>query len=295
MGRVEGRMMRRFAVVGSPIEHSLSPLLHQTAYAELGIDDAEYTRFEIGAGQLAAALSDDGPCAGIDGFSVTMPGKAEAFAVAHEHDATSALLGVANTLLRLPSGGWRAENHDVYGIAQALRDHGVEQISTLGILGSGATAASALAAGAQLGASTALITARDRVKTDLLVPVAERLGLQLVRIDWADSHRVLEADAAVSALALPGTEALLEAWATIALPTSAQAVLDVLYDPSPPPLAALLRSRGIETADGLDMLVHQADMQLRSMLGITQAPVEAMFAATRAVVADAESVDSPGG
>lgn len=294
MGGVEGRMMRRFAVVGSPVEHSLSPLLHQTAYAELGIDDAEYTRFEIGAGRLAASLRGDGPCAGIDGFSVTMPGKAEAFALAEEHDSTSALLGVANTLLRLPSGGWRAENHDVYGIAQALRDHGVEKISTLGILGSGATAASALSAGAQLGASTALISARVRGKIDLLAPVAERLGLQLARIDWADSHRVLEADAVVSALALPGTEALVEAWATIALPTSAQAVLDVLYDPSPPPLAALLRSRGIATADGLDMLVHQADMQLRSMLGITQAPVEAMFAATRAVVADAESVDSPG-
>ena len=281
--------MRRFAVVGSPIEHSLSPLLHQTAYAELGIDDAEYTRFEIGAGQLAAALSEDGPYAGIDGLSVTMPGKAEACALAEEHDATSALLGVANTLLRLPSGGWRAENHDVYGIAQSLRDNGVEQIGTLGILGSGATAASALAVGAQLGASTALISARDRSKTDLLVPIAERLGLQLVGIEWADSHRVLEADAVVSALALPGTEALVEAWERIALPTSAQAVLDVLYAPSPPPLAALLRSRGIATADGLDMLVHQADMQLRSMLGIARAPVTEMFAAARAMVADGDN------
>lgn len=282
--------MRRFAVVGSPIDHSLSPLLHRVAYRRLGVRDAEYSRYEVPAGELAAFLT-EGPGRSLSALSVTMPGKAEAFAMAVEHDDTSALLGVANTLHRV-EGGWRAENHDVHGIAQALRDHGVSRILTLGVLGSGATAASALAAGARLGASEVLVSARDRAKIEQLGPVAQRLGLRLEAVAWERSHQVLEADAVVSALALAGARAVAAAWELRTVPVTARAVLDVLYAPSPPPLTTLLRTRGIETADGLEMLVHQADMQLRAMLGIAQAPTAVMLTAARRAVMDDEQTEA---
>lgn len=272
--------MRRFAVVGSPIAHSLSPLLHSTAYAALGLDDAEYGRHEVRAGELEAFLR-SGPGRELEGLSVTMPGKPEAAALASERDELTALLGVANTLLRRPDGTWRAENHDVHGIAQALRDHGAREVHSLGVLGSGATAASAVAAAAELGAERVILSARSPEKLADARGVGERLDLSVTVLDWERSHEILSADCVVSALALAGAQAVAEAWAQHELPAPRGAVLDVLYAPSPPPLAALLRERGYETADGLEMLVHQADRQLRAMVGVDAAPTAAMLAVAR--------------
>lgn len=271
-------MVRRFAVIGSPIEHSLSPVMHLAAYRALGIEDAQYGRYEVREGELRAfVVSPAG--AQLDGLSVTMPGKPEARALASERDAMSGLLGVSNTLLRRPDGGWRAENHDVHGIAAALRDHGAGSPQTVGILGSGATSLSAVAAAERLGASRILLTARSEERAAEAAGLAERLGMGVVMIDWARSEEVLGADAVISGLALGGASALARAWSDRLLPERLPVVLDALYDPAPPPLTALLRERGGEVAGGMEMLVHQADMQLRSMVGVSEAPREAMMAA----------------
>ncbi|MGO1834862.1 MAG: shikimate dehydrogenase family protein, partial [Actinomycetaceae bacterium] len=89
----------RFGVIGSPVQHSLSPVLHRTAYEVLGLDGPTYDRFEVSAGQLAGFLA-DGPGRELSGVSVTMPGKPEAFALAAETDVTSRALGISNTLIR---------------------------------------------------------------------------------------------------------------------------------------------------------------------------------------------------
>lgn len=273
--------MRRFAVIGSPIGHSLSPILHSAAYRALGIEDAHYGRIEVPAGALADFLG-SAQARELEGLSVTMPGKPEAFALASAHDAISDALEVSNTLLRRPDGSWRAENHDVHGIAAALADHGASAVAVIGVLGSGATAASALAAGARMGAARALVSARDPQRAQGLVELGQRLSVAVDLVPWERSDEVLEADAVVSALSLPGAEAVASAWAGPSLPAELPVLLDALYDPWPPPLAALLAQRGAEVASGLEMLVHQADMQLRSMLGIAEAPREAMLAAARA-------------
>ena len=174
MGRRQGvtagqEGLRRFAVIGSPVEHSLSPVLHSAAYRALGIADARYERHEVMAGRLEDFLA-RGVGRQLQGLSVTMPGKPEAFALADEHDAVSRQLGVANTLLRREGGGWRAENHDVHGIAASLRDHGADSITAGAVLGSGATALSALAALLSLGARTVLLSARSPEK---LAPLSE--------------------------------------------------------------------------------------------------------------------------
>lgn len=271
---------RRFAVVGSPVAHSLSPVLHTAAYRALGIEDAEYARHDVPAGALERFLA-EGPGRMLDGLSVTMPGKPEAFALASRHDATSLELGIANTLVREADGTWRAENHDVHGIVAALRDHGADRPTTGAVLGSGATALSALAALAELGTTAVLLTARSPEKLAPLLALAAARGITVRTVPWDVHHEVLAVDVAVSALAVDGAQAVAARWAPREDLPVPGVLLDVLYDPWPAPIAAVLAERGGEVADGLEMLAHQADMQVRSMLSVPSAPVAVMLRATR--------------
>jgi shikimate dehydrogenase len=287
MGRRQGvsaeqEGLRRFAVIGSPVEHSLSPVLHGAAYRALGVADARYERHEVAAGRLEDFLA-RGTGRELQGLSVTMPCKPEAFALADEHDAVSRQLGVANTLLRREGGGWRAENHDVHGIAASLRDHGADEITTGAVLGSGATALSALAALLSLGARTVLLSARSPEKLEPLSELAAGAGAETLVIPWDRHHETLGADAVVSALAVAGARDVAARWSARgegSLPRPG-VLLDVLYDPWPAPVAAVVQRAGGEVADGLEMLAHQADMQVRSMLRVPSAPVAVMLGAAR--------------
>src|SRR5699024_4972618 len=101
------------------------------------------------------------------------------------------------------------------------------------------------------------------------------------RVPWDRHHEVLEAETVVSALAIGGAEAVAAQWREIASLPRPEVLLDVLYDPWPAPIASVVAAAGGEGADGLEMLAHQADMQLRSMLGVPAAPVPRMLAAAR--------------
>lgn len=274
-----------FAVVGNPIGHSLSPVLHRAAYAALGVTDAGYSSHEVAAGDLVGFLG-TGTGRALRGLSVTMPLKREAFDLAAEHDATSEALGVSNTLVRRPDGTWRAENHDVHGIAQSLRDHGVVTAPvSAAVLGSGATALSAMAALIELGAGEILLSARTEAKLAPLAEFAEARGTAVRIVAWERAVQALEAEVVVSALASAGAEALADRLrGTAGLPVPAH-VLDVLYDPWPAPLADLLGERGSDVASGLEMLVHQAARQVSSMLRIGEVPTSPMLEAGLAALA----------
>lgn len=274
------RHATRLAVIGSPITHSLSPVLHRTAHRLLGFDDVTYERFEVPAGRLAEFL-DSAPGRELDGASVTMPGKPEAFTLAAEADETSAQLRIANTLIRRPDGAWRAENHDVHGITASLRDHGADAPATGAVLGSGATALSGVAALVALGCRRILLTARSPHKLTELQALAAAADVSVQVVPWEDSHRVLEAEVIISALAQEGARAVASTWAARAELPRGGVFLDVLYDPWPAPLAAVVADGGGEVADGLEMLAHQADQQVRSMLSVSSAPVARMLAAAR--------------
>lgn len=284
MGELEGMSARRFAVVGSPVEHSLSPVLHTAAYEQLGIQDAVYERHDVPAGSLVDFL-ETGQGRELRGLSVTMPGKPEAFALATEHDETSLRLGISNTLLRTGSG-WRAENHDVHGIVAALRDHGSGRPVTGAVLGSGATALSALAALAELGVQRVLLSARSTHKLAPLERFAATRGVAVQLVPWERHHEVLIAEVVVSALAIDGARAVAGQWRAQPDLSVPGVLLDVLYEPWPAPIAEVIQSSGGEVADGLEMLAHQADMQLRSMLAIPAAPVREMLTAARTELAE---------
>lgn len=94
--------MPRAAVLGSPIAHSLSPILHNAGYAAVGLKEWSYTRFEVTADTLVPFLEECGP--EYRGFSVTMPGKFAALEVAEERSDRAQLIGSANTLVRTEHG-----------------------------------------------------------------------------------------------------------------------------------------------------------------------------------------------
>jgi shikimate dehydrogenase len=250
----------RFAVLGSPIAHSRSPLLHRTALAALGAD-AEYGSAEVRAGELEAFV--DGLDADWRGLSLTMPLKEDALSLADEVDEVARLSGAVNTLLLTGTGSERRVagfNTDVHGIVRALADGGVERIGSALILGGGATARSAAVAVAQLGAEHLDVVLRDPAKAESVEAVARGAGLTVSVHPLATAGDRIAPDLTISTL--PGATGVEERLAEWAAPASG-ALLDVAYHPWPSPLATLWREHGSIAVSGLAMLVHQAVAQER--------------------------------
>src|SRR5436190_1702408 len=117
----------RCGVVGSPIAHSLSPVMHRAAYVALGLDWT-YDAIDVPSGSLANFV--DGCDEAWVGLSVTAPLKREAAEHAVTRSSVVDALGVANTLIGGPDG-WHAVNTDVPGAVEALRERGIESASTV--------------------------------------------------------------------------------------------------------------------------------------------------------------------
>ncbi|MDR1448933.1 MAG: shikimate dehydrogenase, partial [Propionibacteriaceae bacterium] len=273
-------MVRRCAVVGSPISHSLSPLLHQAAYAWLGLD-WRYGRFDL----QPAALP--GFVAGLDdswrGLSCTMPLKRAVLALG-QPDAAVQAVGAANTLVFDGPPGQASStlvrNTDVTGLAAALRAAGLAKAASARVVGAGATAASALCALRLLGVPTIHLAARDLAARSALIERVESWPAAL-------AEQTRPCRTAVGGQSQPVTltaEPLDRPWrpvqltvSTIPAPAAAaladglvratDAVFDVLYDPWPTPLAAAARRAGRTVLTGLDLLAHQAAGQVELMAG----------------------------
>lgn len=267
----------RCAVLGSPVEHSLSPALHRAAYAALGLDWI-YESHRVEAAELAGFV------AGLDGswrgLSCTMPLKSAVVALGVP-DATVALLGVGNTLVfdGVPSdpATTRVANTDVAGLASALTAAGLGEARSAVILGNGATARSALCALAGLGVRTVDVMARTRDRTDALIALGDRLGVAVASVGL--DHSPDPCDVVVST-----TPAAAAAGLAGVLVRAAPVVFDVIYDPWPTPLAVAALAAGRVVVNGLDLLAHQAVGQVRLMTGL-DVDVEVLLAAGRAALA----------
>ncbi|GAA4848086.1 shikimate dehydrogenase [Saccharopolyspora rosea] len=255
--------VRRAAVLGSPIEHSLSPVLHGAAYAALGLEHYRYERVEVDARGLPGFVAGLGP--EWVGLSVTMPGKRAALAVADEATARAAAVGAANTLARRADGGWAADCTDVDGVVGALRAAGGFTTGHSGlILGAGGTAAATLAAFAELGVRDVVLAVREPARAAEAAETAERVGVRVrvERLDHLDLAAAATAsDVVVSTLPAGALDARAAELAT------ASCVLDVVYHPWPTPLASAVLAAGGRVATGLDMLLHQAFGQVEQFTG----------------------------
>ena len=245
----------RLAVLGSPIAHSKSPALHRAAYERLGLDWA-YDAVEVdGAGLAAFVASRDATWRGL---SLTMPLKQDVLPLLDEIDELAVLTGAANTVL-FAEGARLGFNTDVGGIVRALGEAGLERVSTGVLIGGGATAASALVAMAELGATTVHLLLRRPEAAEPLVALGRRLGLVVLVSPLAGLARLADAELVVSTvpggtdLGVAASEALMQR-ATL---------LDVAYSPWPTTLAAQWLAAGGTVVHGLGMLLHQALLQVR--------------------------------
>jgi shikimate dehydrogenase len=265
-------LTRRAAVLGSPIAHSLSPVLHNAAYEALGLSGWSYDRVECGETGLAGFVATlDETWAGL---SLTMPLKRVALQVAEQISELAAAVGAANTLTRT-AGGWRADNTDVIGVEQALREIGVPQSPQAVVLGAGGTAQACLPALHSLGCREPLVLVRDTGRTTELRAAAERLGIAVqVRTGLTPEAALPPADIVISTLPAGAADGLRCDGAT-------RVVLDVVYAPWPTDFARAADAGGAKVQSGLAMLLHQAAAQVRLMTGL-EPPVDDMRAALAA-------------
>lgn len=271
-------MRTRAAVLGKPVAHSLSPVLHEAAYRALGLVDWTYERVEMDAEGLPGFVSGLG--AEWAGLSVTMPGKRAALEFAGAASARARAAGAANTLVRKDSG-WYADCTDVDGVVGALRAAGgfaAPAGSTGVILGAGGTASAAVVAFAELGIARARLVVRDPARAVETAAAAARAGVEAEVLVWAgtDFAKVVS-DASVLVSTVPPVAVADHAGELAA----AECVLDVLYHPWPTPLAEAVAAGGGRIATGLDMLLHQAFGQVEQFTG-RRAPRAAMGDALRA-------------
>lgn len=270
---------RRCAVVGRPVAHSLSPVLHAAAYAALGLTGWRYDAVDLGVDELPGFVAGCGP--EWAGLSVTMPLKRAALLVAVEATPLATAIGAANTLLLDGPGAVGADNTDVGGIADALTVEG-DRRGAAGagagagavVLGAGGTAQAALGALVRLGLGSATVVVRDPARAADLTATAGRLGVQVVLAPWNQAGAVL-ADAGIVVSTVPRGAADGLAGARWRPGT---VLLDAVYDPWPTPLAAGARAAGVRVVSGLDLLVYQAARQVRLMTG-HDVPVAALRSA----------------
>lgn len=234
-------MTSNYAVLGSPIEHSKSPIIHKAAFHELGID-AQYERFEVATDLKNWLLGRSN----FSGFSVTMPLKEQALDLAERADALAIATQSANTLIRT-SSGWDAYNTDVFGIQQSLKPY---KFSSVCILGTGATARSAI---------VAMLEAGKRVSVWGRSPEKVKQLCAEFEIDWVEKlHIGLSQPAVISTVVAGALDDQLR--------SQYQGVLlDVVYDPWPTKLAEHFASGKV--ISGLEMLIWQALGQQRLFFG----------------------------
>lgn len=281
-------------MLGKPVGHSLSPVLHQAAYRALGLTGWSYTAIECDELGLAGLLAGSGQ--DVVGYSCTMPLKRQVLRVASSVSPVAAAIGAGNTLLR-QGGGWHAENTDWIGIRNALAAGSVSRSATVAILGAGGTAQAALAALAELpgrselpelpeqagradstGLSQVTVLVREPSRAGPLLASAQRLGVPVTLVPLSERRHWLDADLIIATL----PAGVADRFADLPFRRD-QALLDAVYQPWPTPLAAAFTAAGAAVVSGATMLLYQAARQVELMTG-SAAPVEAMRAALLAAV-----------
>jgi shikimate dehydrogenase len=266
----------RCGVLGSPVAHSLSPVLHRAAYRELGLDWA-YDAYEVASGELADFMGLLSPQ--WRGLSLTMPLKREVIELCDEVTAQGRLLSSVNTVVIEQDGLRRGYNTDVTGFVRAFQEAGVCGLDSAVVVGGGATAASAVAAVAALGAASVTVLARSTSRASILSGLGSELGLEVTVYAMTEipDRRV---DAVISTIPAEGHMA----GAAAAVASLAPVLFDVVYSPGRTILTDAARAAGSQVIGGFALLLHQAARQVELMTGVDEAPLAAMRTAGAAAL-----------
>jgi len=261
------------AVLGSPIAHSLSPVLHRAAYAAAGLTGWTYQAIECGEAGLPTLVAGCG--ADWAGLSLTMPLKRAILPLLDHVDPLAADVGGANTVV-FSAGQRHGYNTDVPGMVDALAGAGLAAPRSAVILGAGATACAALAALRATGLRTVTVAVRDEARAAALLAVAQRLGVRVDLRPLGSPGDLAARDLLMSTLPAGAADSYAERTYPGHTP---RAVFDVVYAPWPTPLARAAEAAGALVIGGLDLLLHQAGGQFELMTGRRPAPLAAMRAA----------------
>jgi shikimate dehydrogenase len=237
-------------VLGSPISHSLSPLLHKTAYDFLGIEGS-YSAFEVQSGQLQHFLNNEGSA--LNNVSLTMPLKEEALSISDSVSDLSRQILSGNTL-SMKNGLWNLTSTDVEGFTFALESHNRNAMGDVLIIGAGATARAVIAACDGVSRSVSVIS-RNPDREIAIRNSAPHLAVDF--LSWESLIDFNKFDLVVNTT--PGNTAALFVDQVTA--TSAT-FFEVLYNPWPTLLLSKWRESGGYGIDGLDLLIHQAISQI---------------------------------
>jgi shikimate dehydrogenase len=259
----------RCAVIGDPVAGSLSPALHRAAYAALGLDWT-YDRIPVSNEELPVFMADlaNPPWRGL---SVTMPHKRAVIQYLDDVDPLARGLDAVNTVVCSADGRRLGFNTDVAGFVAGLREAGVAELDAVTVLGGGATAASALAAVADLGASRATCVVRDPGRAERLHGVGTSSGLVVRVVGWGTLGDLAPADLVVSTIPAAAQDSL-----SVHFRALAPVLFDVGYQPTPTTFMAAADREGARVVGGFTLLLHQAARQVELMTGRTPAPLEAM-------------------
>ena len=240
------------AIVGNPVAHSKSPQMHNAAYQELGID-WQYLRQEVPQGELANFIEANRNH--FKGLSVTMPLKEEALAVADTVTPLAKMLNSANTLL-ISDSEIKAGNTDAIGIKDAIWQNTKKKFKTATIIGTGATARSALAAIKALNIPQVLLVGRDIEKVQMLSNLAKQFAVQVKEHSWNEMVKTMDAELVISTV----PKGVMDEYAML-IPFNPKVLLDVNYHPWPSPLAREWLLRNGRVVSGLEMLLYQGVKQ----------------------------------
>jgi len=287
MAEVRGRVgpaVHLVGVIGSPVAHSLSPVLHNAAFAAMGLGDAwRSDAFEVSPGRAAAAL-DAMRAAAVTGLSVTMPHKSDVARLVDECNETARRLGAVNCVQARADGSLFGTNTDGAGfVASLVRGAGfAPRGRRCVVVGAGGAARAVILALAEAGAAHVAVVNRTPERAVGAADLARPVG-EAVRAGGPELEATVEgADLVVNAtpLGMAGTTAADggEWLVRPGLLHQGQVAVDLVYAPRPTPWLVAARTAGATTLDGLGMLVHQAAAQLALWTG-SEPPVEAMWQA----------------
>jgi shikimate dehydrogenase len=248
--------MKRACVIGWPVAHSRSPVIHRYWLKLYGLDGA-YEQEAVRPEEIEDFLHSLGQ-RGYEGANVTLPHKEAALAGADRPDAAATAIGAANTLWLDDKGLLHASNTDAYGFMTHLSAEAPDWNKgkrPVMVLGAGGAARAILHGLLEAGASKILLANRteDRAKA-----LAQSFGSRVSLIPWGDRNRALAGcGLLVNATSLGMTGKPPLDLDLSALPLDAT-VADIVYSPLQTPLLAAAKARGNRTVDGLGMLLHQA-------------------------------------
>jgi len=264
------------AVIGHPVRHSLSPAIHNAAFAAAGADWV-YVAWDVAPGRAADALAAV-RALGIGGLSVTMPHKEEAAAAVDELDPAASALRSVNTVVPMGDGRLRGHSTDGAGFVASLAAAGVAVAGqAVAVVGSGAAARAVVDALARAGAAEVVVTARSAERA----AAAAALGGGRARIGTAADVPGCGIVVNATPVGMAGGPDAASVAVDAALLRPEHVVADLVYHPLDTPLLQAAAAAGARCVDGLGMLVHQAALQQELWLGALP-DVDVMLAAARA-------------